>query len=279
MSFIKTTENKVKCPKTAREMKRGLKLGAFLVLMASANGFGSGIDSGSRLGNSLSFGAFGPPSHQSSRGYSFESTGQDQRPPENVRYEITPSQETWQSDSTDEPVQQYFFQPETEEEPEVEPERGWKGYLREKGPSQVIVEIEVVHELSPLSDEVWGLIMGTGDPKSANARLGNGREAVAVDKHVVEIPKTQIDTNRQVVESIPEEPVSIHREPDEEESPILDDAAESYQQLMELFSRPVFATPTNEFGDADSMLSFRTPQNQPVSQLREGSSARFEIRR
>lgn len=255
-------------------------MGAFFLLATSVPAFGSAIDSRSGLGSSLSFGAFGPTSHHGSRGYSFESTSPDR----SSAVDTDSSQgmlpeENQQFDSSDGYVQQYFFQPETTEEPEVEPERGWKGYLREKGPSQVIVEIEVEHELKPLSDEVWGLIMGTGGPLGNGNDQGKGHESVSVDKHVVAIPKTQVDTKRQVVESIPEEPVSIHKEPDEEESPILDDAAESYQQLMELFSRPVFATPAKEFGDADSMLSFRTPQNQPAPQLRDGSSARFEIRR
>jgi len=249
----------------------------FTLAAFSLQGLGFGTELGNRLDNSLSFGSFRAPSHQAHRGYRYSVVEQKSEP---VDESLASEQYSMPQFDESTPIQnQDFYQPENISEPEPQPERGWKGYLREKGPSRVIVEIEVEQELKPLSDEVWGLIMGTGEMNNADQNSRPGKEVVKIQKNTMTIPKTQVDKNKQVVESTPEEPVKMLEVEGEEQSPILDDAAESYQQLMELFSRPVFATPSSDFGDADSMVSFRVPQNQPAPTIREGSRARFEIRR
>lgn len=277
MSYIEITKYLNNCPTAIRGLPNTLLSSIVALMVVTLQGFGIGADNGNQLGNSLSFGSYKAPSHQSHRGYRYST-----EEPQSIPAEDTFSSDREpipQMDETTPIMQQYFYQPENAAEPEIEPETGWKGYLREKGPSQVIVEIEVEQELKPLSDEVWGLILGTGERFESDRNHRAGKEVVKVDKNTMTIPKTQVDLNKHVVESAPEEPVKMLEEEGEEESPILDDAAESYQQLMELFSRPVFATPSNDFGDSDSMVSFRLPQNQPSPTIRDGSRARFEIRR
>ncbi len=228
----------------------------------------------SRIGNSLSFGSYQAPVHKRARGYS-------------VGGERSASQEIANERNEDEqyalniPGADYYYLPSEDmsasEEEELE---GWRGYLKEKGPSRVIVEVEVEQELKPLSDQVWDLIMGN-EPEIDSSRNSPHR-TVRMERNVVTIPKKQVEENRHVVEAKPvQETHNIHKEEGEEESAITEDAAESYKQLMDLFNRPVFATPTEEFGDADGMVSFRLPQNganvNPA--VRTGSKARFEIRR
>lgn len=254
-----------------------MRWGLFALAAVSLQGLGFGTEVGNRLENSLSFGSFRAPSQQAHRGYRSSVV---ENKPVSVNGSFDSEQDPVPGlDESTPLVQQDIYQTQNIPEPEPEPETGWKGYLREKGPSQVIVEIEVEQELKPLSDEVWGLIMGTGGTIDSGQPDRPGKEVVTIQKNTRTIPKTQINSNKQVVERFAEEPVKILEEEGEEESPILDDAAESYEQLMELFSRPVFATPSSDFGDADSIVSFRAPLNQPAPTVREGSRARFEIRR
>jgi len=258
------------------KLSNAVLLTAGCMLFASAialQGRGAGLPS--RPTNSLSFGSFQAPAHENVSHYS---------------YVVTEGADLSSISGSERKVEQValhmekpsMFAVPDEEEPQVEPEEpaGWRGYLYEKGPSNVVVEVEVSREIEPLSPEVWNLIMGA-KPKPTEIAETNSRLSVEkVDKNVVTIPNTQVDDNKHVVEGpVYSEPHRIHKEENEKEPSNTQDAAESYQQLMELFSRPVFAMPTEDPGDNDALLSFRVPQNQQNATVREGSRARFEIRR
>ena len=250
---------------------------AGVLLLAAASPLASGeIVSGAVPGKSLSLGALSAPAHHPQNGYSF--VVKEKSANEQLR------------DRAESERQVAFYSPPEESltmlpraedvDPEKSPEEtGWRGYLSEKGPSHVIVEVEIEQEIKPLSDEIWDLIMGKAPEIDSERERRLGNEVVSVERNAVSIPKVQVDTRGELPSAVVDDPMRIHKEAGDEESPIVDDAAESYQQLMELFNRPVFATPARDYGDAEGMLSFRVPQNTPVPATRDGSSARFEIRR
>ncbi len=158
----------------------------------------------------------------------------------------------------------------------VEVPQGWLGYLSEKGPSQLFVKQEEVREPAPLPQDIWNLIMGQ-KPQISNEpepRIEVRKETIK--KPTVEIKKEVVDTEDTPVEV---EKIEINKDVIDNESMEIDDEAKSREQLMDLFSRPVFATPTRDFGETEGMISFRVPKVNNPPTLRDGSRARFEIRK
>ena len=171
-----------------------------------------------------------------------------------------------------------FTEEDLEEQSEEAPEEGtnqWKGYLREKGPSRLIVRNEVEREPQPLSDEIWALIAGE---KKKEVKQGNYQptEYVKVDENYVRIPNKQID-HPLVENTVEAERLRIDSDVVGDKSMITEDESDAYQKLLELFSRPVVSTPLP--GDNEGYVSFRAPTNSTSAFIRKGSRAKFEIKK
>jgi hypothetical protein len=155
---------------------------------------------------------------------------------------------------------------------------GWRGYLSEKGPPRVIVVEETTRQPEALPDAIWALIQGPQPqaPRDTSERLG---------KNTRELETRVVDENREVLPSsvlqTPVEPEKnkIDRSVIDDESLKVDDAMETHLRLMQLFSTPIFAVPSGVPDNADGMISLNLPQSEIRSSVREGSRARFEIRR
>jgi hypothetical protein len=160
-----------------------------------------------------------------------------------------------------------------------EESRDWNGYLHEKGPSRVLVEREVAKEIEPLPDEIWDMIMGSKKKAIIEEPVVRPKSVNQIDLNATEIQKVQLESNREVIETKrgPEK-MRIHRDSTEDEALELQDESESYEQLMELFNKPVFATPTPGL-EREGMISFQLPDEYRNETVRDGSRARFEIRR
>lgn len=162
----------------------------------------------------------------------------------------------------------------TEEE---EAMKSWKGYLQEKGPSRLIVKVEEEQKLQPLSDEIWALIAGNGSGRSG-LESDRSREYVNADENYEQNPYNPMGDTL-AVDQGNDEKMRIDRDTIDEESIIMNDEAQSYRQLMELFSRPVLAMPFLRGEEDGGIIAFRSPKNSTSAFIRDGSRARFEIRR
>ena len=161
-------------------------------------------------------------------------------------------------------------------QPEDVDARRWKGYLQEKGPSRLIVKIEEEREIQPLSDEIWALINGTNQ-KTEDSEPIKTQHFSKVEENFVQIPNKQVggvlDKEQREAEKL-----RISKDVIRDESLITEDESDSYQKLMELFSRPVIKVPISE-DENDGYVAFRVPKNPTSASVREGSRARFEIRK
>lgn len=157
-------------------------------------------------------------------------------------------------------------------------DNSWKGYLSEKGPSRVLVKYEEITELQTLPDEVWALIMGEAPEVDGDYAASQRKSSEELEVNVVQLPENQKGETH-VDEKKAGEEMRIDRGIIDDEFIKIEDESESYHQLMELFNRPVFAMPASELNDADGMLSFQGLKNAGTSNVRDGSRARFEIRK
>ena len=173
------------------------------------------------------------------------------------------------ADGVDEDEQEEIFL-EIEPEPVEEEIIPWRGYLREKGPARLVVENEEGRELQPLSEEIWALISGANKKKRT--------EMIPTDL----LAKTD-ETEEQVQGNNPmNAKLASNMEPIEEitqdESLLSEYDPDSYQKLMELFSRPVVRIPISH-DEKDGYVAFRLPENPTSASVREGSQAKYEIRK
>lgn len=171
---------------------------------------------------------------------------------------------------------------ESQEMEEIPAYPGWKGYLQEKGPSRVVVEAEQKREIQQLDDAIWQLIMG--DPASPDLDESTSVESAKSANTTLE----GADSSGQQLETSESLEGELQAQAGEGSDPssnppevaALDDSAETYRRLMELFTQPVWTTPARDLDDAEGRVSFRIPQTDNQSSvIRQGSRARFEIRR
>jgi hypothetical protein len=166
-----------------------------------------------------------------------------------------------------------------------EPPKGWRGYLQEKGPNRLLVRQDEAPELQVLDDTVWDLIMGkhskqTAEPPQPPPVIPE--ESERAERSVTTLAKVQLDQDVQVISSnstVERERSRILRDEGEAESVIVDDTSESIRQLMELFSQPIFSTSAPSETALDGQISVRVPDTLITPTIRQGSRARFEIRR
>ena len=171
---------------------------------------------------------------------------------------------------------------ESEEIEEIPVYPGWKGYLQEKGPSRVVVEAEQKREIQPLDDAIWQLIMG--DPASPDLYESSPSESAIAgnsSREGADSSDQQLDASESLEDELQAQ-AGERRESSSnpQEAAALDDSAETYRRLMELFTQPVLTTPVRDLHDTEGRVSFRIPQTDNQSSvIRQGSRARFEIRR
>ena len=172
-----------------------------------------------------------------------------------------------------------FGEQELEEQSELDPKEEsdykWKGYLREKGPSRLIVKNEVEREPQPLSDEIWALIAGVKQ-ETVKTETSQSQDYVKVDENYVQIPNKQVD-DMFADNSSADERMRINSNIVGDRSMITEDESDAYQKLLKLFSQPVVTTPFS--GANDGYVSFRSPMNSTSAFIRKGSRAKFEIKK
>jgi hypothetical protein len=157
----------------------------------------------------------------------------------------------------------------------------WRGYLSEKGPNRVVVVEVNLQQPETLPDSIWALIQG---PSRETVKTPGSREgSTPVERESRTLVEGKDSSTEPSVPSTidSQEPAKTpaNRGSTRELDMSVDEVMDTHQRLMELFSTPVFAGPNTTSSDADSVLSLRLPASENRSSVREGSRARFEIRR
>jgi hypothetical protein len=193
--------------------------------------------------------------------------------PEQLRRFESRNEETFVDNDTQEESLVDEYDPDTDVSPEEEEAaRVWKGYLCEKGPSKIIIRFEKEQELQPLSEDVWALIAGNKPSQLLSESSGSG-EPTPVDEDNGQNPNMQMQMDDLLAFSQDtNEMIGIDRGSIGNES-------DAYLKLMELFSRPVLAMPLLEDYKDGGVISFLTPKSSTSALIRNGSRARFEIRK
>ncbi len=159
-----------------------------------------------------------------------------------------------------------------------------KGYLSDKGPSKLKVEVAENSILQPLDSVIWDLILGNSSYYTKSTPVSqNGEEPQSSTNNSI-IPGQTNTANELRMNyqnnSTPNIPANQAEEANTQgsDSVALQDQAESHRQLLDFFSNQV-----NPFGMTPGVNApFMGYQPSMVGQqptVRQGSRARFEIRR
>ena len=163
-------------------------------------------------------------------------------------------------------------------DPEEYAAERWQGYLKEKGPSRVLVRVEDQTDPAPLSPEIWDLINGKGDEaeRESERRANEASNEVAADDPAeIENPR---DPDPSLIAGGDDDGDGAVESRSDLRSAPPDSEPDSYERLMSLLSRPVVTVPASEEDDAAGIISFRVPSDTVQPMIREGSRARFQIR-
>jgi hypothetical protein len=154
---------------------------------------------------------------------------------------------------------------------------GWKGYLAEKGPTQLRVVREFEPQMESLSADMWAMIEGPPPPPPEPPPPKIQEKNTLLASQASEAKPAESTKQEKK-----DEKAHIDRNVIDDESIRLEDARKTHEKLMELFSQPVFAMPLRNPDEGEGRISFRMgeePSNNGSTQIRQGSRARFEIRR